>query len=748
MHFNNPKFEPTGAANTLAVMLHAYRSTRANMANAIEAVSEAYEREGGVDIYAPTLPYSHWCDPTGANRIVVKLVGDLDEIWGKHKYDRVIFIGHSLGGILVRRVFLAGAPNPPDYAGNYVFRDDLPESVTGEWHDWSARVERIVLLASWDKGWSISARDAWRYSFGLNILGLWGRVAELVGFKSKPGPRTRVQPWRRKVAKFVAFESKPGPGTRVQAWRRKVAELVEFGAKPGRTMLDTRLGAPFIVQTRLLWMAYRRWHNPSLRNLYNNAHPMTRLDDPEEVSDAVNPLVIQIIGTRDDFVSPQDQVDYVVEAAENAAADNAAQKIAGDPAQPAKTYFLLEMPGADHAGVVDFKGAGRDGRKSVFLCALTGGAPFLSQCAGNRKPAYFEDLPTKPDPTVKDVVFVMHGIRDVGYWTHRIAKAVKEAADAIAVKAKSGQQVAADRLEPGHFESWAQTYGYFPMGAFLLPWIRQQKVEWYMDQYVGVKARYPNATMHYVGHSHGTYLAASALEDYAAARFGKIYFAGSVVKPKFDWSGRVEQKRVKRLHNARGATDWVVALLPKSIEYFADLGGAGFDGFELAPGSPAAITQSQCYAKGGHSGAIGEGHWPEIANFIVTGEKPFASGEPTGSTGLFEVDQNRWLKFFASFRIGIPLAFSLVALLVLLGFSLWLPSGHWQWGAINGVGGWGWAIWGTALTAFLALQYLSKQAPLRPSSPRPWNFRNLTHLVLPLQFSRRERFSHSSASSR
>ncbi len=654
MHFNNPKFEPTGTAKVLAVMLHAYRSTRDNMANAIDAVSKTYEKEGGVDIYAPTLPYSRWWDPTGANQIVVKLVSDLDDIWKKHNYDKVIFIGHSLGGILIRRVFLAGAPNPPDYAGNYLVRDDLPGTVTGTLHPWAARVKRIVLLASWDKGWSISARDAWRYSLGLNLLGLWGRVAELVGFKSKPG----------------------------------------------RTMLDTRLGAPFIVQTRLLWMAYRRWQNASLRQLYNDADRLTSLGDPP--SGAVNPLLVQIIGTRDDFVSPQDQVDYDVEAAEDAAL-----QIAEVPAQHAKTYFLLEMPGADHAGVVKFEGDAGERRKT-FLCALTGVTkgvateaggdppPLLSDCA--RNPAYFEDMPTKPDPTVKDVVFVMHGIRDDGYWSHRIAKVIKEAA------------------EPEHFESWTQTYGYFPMGAFLLPWIRQQKVEWFMDKYVSVKARYPIATMHYVGHSNGTYLAASTLEDYAAARFGRIYFAGSVVNPKFDWADMVSKGRVEKLHNARGATDWVVALLPKSIEYFADLGGAGFDGFEQASGSPAATTQSQYYAKGGHSGAIGEGHWPEIANFIVKGQKPFASGESTGANGLFENEQNRWLKFIAGFRIGIPLAFSLVALLVLFFFSLWLPWGHWQWGAIDLTRGWGWAIWGCALIAFLVLQYLSKQAPAGASS--------------------------------
>src|SRR5437762_14376361 len=36
------------------------------------------------------------------------------------------------------------------------------------------------------------------------------------------------------------------------------------------------------------------------------------------------------------------------------------------------------------------------------------------------------------------------------------------------------------------------TYGYFAMLPFVLPWIRRQKVEWFMDQYVSARAQFPN----------------------------------------------------------------------------------------------------------------------------------------------------------------------------------------------------------------------------------------------------------------
>ena len=182
----------------------------------------------------------------------------------------------------------------------------------------------------------------------------------------------------------------------------------------------------------------------------------------------------------------------------------------------------------------------------------------------------------------------------------------------------------------------------------------------------------PNATMHYVGHSNGTYLAARALRDYAAARFGRIYFAGSVLRTDYDWPAMVDAGRVERFHNARGATDWVVALLPKSLDYCSDLGGAGFDGF--GPPTPAsdttAITQSKGYAWGGHSGAITEPHWGGIANYIVTGAKP---PEPSG---LFADRLLPALNVPSRLRLGIPAVVILVLTLVLLSFACLFPFGY------------------------------------------------------------------------
>jgi len=77
-----------------------------------------------------------------------------------------------------------------------------------------------------------------------------------------------------------------------------------------------------------------------------------------------------------------------------------------------------------------------------------------------------------------------------------------------------------------------------------------------MDKYVALRARFPNAEFSYIGHSNGTYLVARALEDYPAARFRNVLFAGSVVRRSYDWAALLSANRVCKVLNlvaTRGA---------------------------------------------------------------------------------------------------------------------------------------------------------------------------------------------------
>jgi hypothetical protein len=75
--------------------------------------------------------------------------------------------------------------------------------------------------------------------------------------------------------------------------------------------------------------------------------------------------------------------------------------------------------------------------------------------------------PQKPRDDVKHVIFVVHGIRDVGYWTNKIARRVQMIADTAA--------------PPQVYPTETATEGYFAMFPFLLPARRRGKVEWLMD---------------------------------------------------------------------------------------------------------------------------------------------------------------------------------------------------------------------------------------------------------------------------
>jgi hypothetical protein len=155
--------------------------------------------------------------------------------------------------------------------------------------------------------------------------------------------------------------------------------------------------------------------------------------------------------------------------------------------------------------------AGR-ARENVFSLALCGTRDALR--AQQTSPSDVSGV--AGDPNVTDVVFVVHGIRDTGYWTRKIAQRIKSVAE------KRGDGV---RMIVA---TQTSTYGYFPMLPFLLPSKRRQKVEWLMDRYAEALAQYPNARFSFVGHSNGTYLLAKALEEYSSVELNASYLLGAL----------------------------------------------------------------------------------------------------------------------------------------------------------------------------------------------------------------------------
>ena len=496
----------SGTGRTLVIILHGWNAKANSMHDVEQAVRQSHAGLDGLDIYLPLLPHANLFSFASAARTVAGLTDAIDILCANpDRYARLVLVGHSMGAVLARRLFLVAAgadslvPSEPELHGR-------------QKRHWAARIERIVTLGGLNRGWTNSGRLSWVETIVANLIAVLGHGSPA---SKKP----------------IAFQ--------------------------------IRRGAPFIVQTRLQWLA------------------MTRLATPL-------PLVIQLLGTRDSLVGPDDAVDF--------ATDN-------------DSYYFLELPNTEHTDAIHFSGAAGAAREALFRTALTADRDELAPL---KIPfAHLTDsLPPRSDPSITHVVFVIHGIRDEGYWTRKIAQRIHERAE------RDGRDGAGIRCI-------TSSYGYFTILPFIFPWIRMGKVEWLMDLYVGARAQFPEARFSYVGHSNGTYLAARALLDYPAISFHNVLFAGSVVRRDYDWRVLCEQGRVRSVVNMIATADWVVGFFSTALEPgrgFFDVGGAGFGGF-TRPYANGPVHELR-FVTGGHGAGVTEEHWPEIAAFIVDDVTP------------------------------------------------------------------------------------------------------------------------------
>lgn len=570
-------FFPRGASQDLVVLLHAYMSRPEKLA----ALRRVVEREmTDADLLIPRLP-AGWASMAKPTAIVQDILEQIDQAWRPDQYRRIVFVGHSLGGLVARMVYAcacgetAGIPFDSEISA----RAGRP---------WAARVERIVLLAGMNRGWSISHHLSRLNAVLWRLGSLWGNLLWLV--------------CRRPPLIFTI-----------------------------------RKGAPFITQLRIHWLHMR---NHAAEKGVGRA------------------LTIQLLGSVDDMVSPEDNIDLV----------------------SGRDFVYLDVPYSGHANVVEMddphplpgaiSGAAirtiGEARAAVFRAALSKSEAALMQ--DSVVPS--DLLPEAQRREVSDVVFVIHGIRDVGYWTHKIARRVLT----LARQAPGEKKVLATETS---------SYGYFPMLPFLLPTRRKEKVEWLMDQYAEALAQYPNAEFSFVGHSNGTYLLARALEDYPSCRFKHVVFAGSVVLTRYDWKAAIARGQVRKVLNYVATADWVVAFFPRAIQMlrWQDLGSAGHDGFDGA--EPGAVEQVR-FVRGGHGAALNEGNWDAIAHFVLTGQKM------APPPGIASTRQSLAVKLPG---LVAPLLWAGILALVIMAYpAIWnLDLAEWQRTLL--VAGFTWAIW-------------------------------------------------------
>jgi len=422
---------------------------------------------------------------------------------------------------------------------------------------WARQIERIVMLGGMSRGWAPGAARNWM------------------------------------TAAFWTLGS----------WWAELLALLSFG-RARMTLAGIRQGAPFIVQTRLQWLELTR---------SNVAAPM---------------LVIQLLGGSDDLVAPDDAVDFACDLQGDLSApfalievpfathDDVYRMMQPSPAQ--QTQLIEAVHAGTLSDVCKHLGLVDQAKWHIFQRALTDS---LHKLANIRiTPAHMTDMPAlHSDLLATDVVFVIHGIRDRGFWTQKIARVIKQEVTRVNRGRSPDQHL--------HFRSFTGSYGYFALVPFVLPWIRRWKVEWLMDHYVEVRARCPRARISFVGHSNGTYLLAGALKEYAAVRFERVVLAGSVIRRDFNWRMRLDlqpgfaQPQVKQILNYVATADWVVAIFSKAFQPLVlfDLGSAGHDGFDQCKGATGQNLAEVHYIRGQHSAALVETQWDDIARFIVLG---------------------------------------------------------------------------------------------------------------------------------
>lgn len=420
-----------------------------------------------------------------------------------------------------------------------------------------------------------------------------------------------------------------------------VGEIKRVVSRRDPIVFAVRRGAPFLTQTRLQWLELVR--------------------DPARRPNAS----FQFIGTEDDIVSPADYLDAYVDFNDPASSGTASS--AG-----AKQFRLVEMRFTNHQRAIVAAPTARMSkaevdnarhRKQLIRAAFHADPDAQLGSAVIMLPELLDSLPEPVEPDVTDVVFVIHGIRDKGYWTQKIGARIKREF----VSHHMGSSDAGDaNAIARRIRSFTASYGYFAMLPFALGQVRRRKVEWLMDQYARLRALYPNATFSYVGHSNGTYLIASALELYPAARFKRVVLAGSIVRRAFDWDKLFASRhREAALLSIAANKDWVVGILSNGLSILTDIGSGGFRGFrQLNPRTkpPNREFHEVKYVVGGHGAGVTEPIWNDIARFIVHGAVPEAA-DPTYST------RPNWLRRFL-YDLGSLIPLPLLTLVLAGGLYL------------------------------------------------------------------------------
>lgn len=579
---------PTGSASHLFVLLHGFGwDGHANMGHLKETVRDVAPT---ADIWTPQLPLGPWNfdDPEVVAEELVLRLHQLNQV---RNYQQITLVGHSSGAVFARKLWVLA------HGAQFDGTAERQRFAT-----WPSRINRIVLLAGMNRGWSVD---------------------------SAMGVLTRIQ-----------FTAGAMLGHLISAFSYGHLEPTVFGF---------RRGAPFLTRMRLQWLEVER-------TIKFRAEAL--------------PITVQVVGTKDDLVAPTDHIDRA----------------------SGKSFHYVEIVEAEHANIIKVDHSLLDKSSSngcgdpdgsvqmahaVRVClALIGFREMIEDIQIDpsavqqlaRETLIDDRLPLQAETGITDTVFVVHGIRDPGYWARRIAILLAERTKDIDDARK--------------FEAFADSYGYFPMVPFITPWARRTKVEWMLDLLVTRLSKEPNARLHYVGHSNGTYLLGMILKvlPMRQLRFERVVTAGSVLPSSYEWPITTHGAGVGCVANYVATADWVVAIFPYGIsvyELVGELGAAGHKGFggraDVGGVSPGSLgVWNVRWVQGSHAAALQQRRWDEIVRFVTTANLPCAQAGGSMSILTADAAQASMLGWIAGLASPFLVVF-LLLFVTLVGWAILYP---------------------------------------------------------------------------
>jgi pimeloyl-ACP methyl ester carboxylesterase len=131
------------ASRQLVVMVHGGLGRgKQPLHDLIELVNQELPN---ADLLVPAYPGGRFVN-TNSYALASKLEALIDRTFEDGRYERIILIGYSAGGLLLRKAYVYGLGSTED-------RRSYPR--TSRQHRWTKHVERIVLAAGMNRGWSV-----------------------------------------------------------------------------------------------------------------------------------------------------------------------------------------------------------------------------------------------------------------------------------------------------------------------------------------------------------------------------------------------------------------------------------------------------------------------------------------------------------------------------------------------------------------------------------------------------------------